>query len=217
MKKIIALATVLTVALALTGCATAPSTSVNQLQPNQPYWISTDAAARGITILPRPDGKGVQMCAEPSPDAMLQTVAQLTAQVKLANPQVDAQTQIQFQTAVIELTKRTTTVVFLREVLYRVCEQNLNQNLNSEQTMQLYQLAMQTALKMAESDLAHDQSKIADALRDPKVRKMWDQLVGGLPTTTTAPVVPVTGGGAGGIVNGVPTAGPVPKGHKPKN
>ncbi|MBS1994644.1 MAG: hypothetical protein JSS83_29230, partial [Cyanobacteria bacterium SZAS LIN-3] len=179
---------------------------VNQLQPNQPYWISTDASARGISILPRADGKGVQMCAEPSPDAMLQTVAQLTAQVKLANPQVDAQTQIQFQTAVIELTKRTTTVVFLREVLYRVCEQNLNQNLNSEQTMQLYQLAMQTALKMAESDLAHDQSKIADALRDPKVRQMWNQLVGPAVGTSN-----LSGGEPGGIVNGLPSAGPVPK------
>ncbi|MBS2010570.1 MAG: hypothetical protein JST01_26210 [Cyanobacteria bacterium SZAS TMP-1] len=206
MKKIAIVVWLLAGALSLAGCATAPSTSVNQLQPNQPYWISTDASARGITILPRADGKGVQMCAEPSPDAMLQTVAQLTAQVKLANPQVDAQTQIQFQTAVIELTKRTTTVVFLREVLYRVCEQNLNQNLNSEQTMQLYQLAMQTALKMAESDLAHDQSKIADALRDPKVRQMWNQLVG-TPVGTSN----LSSGELGGIVNGLPSAGPVPK------
>ncbi|MBS2009749.1 MAG: hypothetical protein JST01_22025 [Cyanobacteria bacterium SZAS TMP-1] len=204
MKKLFAAAT-LGLAVVLSGCATAPAISVNQLQPNTPYWNTTDASARGVILLPRPGG-GMQVCSEPSPDAMLQTVAQLTAQVKLQNPQVDAQTQIQFQTAVIELTKRTTTVVFLREVLYRVCEQNLNQNLNSEQTMQLYQLAMQTALKMAESDLAHDQSKIADALRDPKVRQMWNQLVGPAVGTSN-----LSSGESGGIVNGLPSAGPVPK------
>jgi hypothetical protein len=110
MKKL-AIVAFLGAALALAGCATAPSISVNQLKPGQPYWMTTDASARGITMLPRPDGKGMQVCAEPSPDAMLQTVAQLTAQVQLQNPQVDAQTQVQFSTAVIELTQRTQTVI----------------------------------------------------------------------------------------------------------
>jgi len=100
MKKL-AIVALLGGALALVGCATAPSVSVHQLQPGQPYWNTTDAAARGVVILPRPDGKGVEVCSEPSPDAMLQTVAQLTAQVQLQNPQVDAQTQVQFSTAVI--------------------------------------------------------------------------------------------------------------------
>lgn len=174
--------------LALAGCATAPSVSVHQLQPNQPYWMTTDASARGITVLPRPDGKGMMVCAEPSPDAMLQTVAQLTAQVQLQNPQVDAQTQVQFSTAVIELTQRTQTIVFLREVLYRVCEQSMDQNLTSDQVMQLEQLAMQTALKMAEADLAKTQSGTVKALQDPRVQKMWDQLVNGYPPVQGAPV-----------------------------
>ncbi|MBU6454376.1 MAG: hypothetical protein KGS72_21590 [Cyanobacteria bacterium REEB67] len=215
MKKLTVVAALAT-ALALAGCATRPAISVNQLQPGQPYWISTDASARGITVLPRPDGKGWQVCAEPSPDAMLQTVAQLTAQVQLQNPQVDAETQVQFQTAVIELTQRTQTVVFLREVLYRTCEQALNQNLNSDQIMQLYTMAMQTALKMAESDLAKNQSKTAQALQDPKVRKMWDQLVNGYPAVQGSENSGASEN-AGGIVNTVPGAGPVPKasGKKP--
>jgi hypothetical protein len=181
MKKIAVAASFLA-ALSLAGCATAPLISVNQLDPAKPYWISTDASARGVVVLPRSDGKGWQTCSEPSPDAMLQTVAQLTAAVKLANPQVDAQTQVQFQTAVIELTQRTQTIVFLREVLFRTCEQSLNQNLTPDQIMQLYTMAMQTALKMAEADLAKNQSTTARALQDPKVRRMWDQLVGGYPT-----------------------------------
>jgi hypothetical protein len=202
MKKF-ALAALMGGVMALAGCATAPSVSVHQLQPGQPYWMTTDASARGIFMIPRSDGKGMYECSEPSPDAMLQTVAQLTAQVQLQNPQVDAQTQVQFSTAVIELTQRTQTIVFLREVLFRTCEQAANQNLNSDQIMQLYTMAMQTALKMAESDLAKTQGATAQALKDPKVQRMFDQLVNGIPATST--------GSAGGIATGVPSAGPVPK------
>jgi hypothetical protein len=152
--------------------------------PGQPYWMTTDAAARGISILPRPDGKGLSMCSEPSPDAMLQSVTQLTAQVQAQSSgvTVDAQTQVAFQTAVVELTQRTTTIVYLREVMYRICEQGMNQNLTSDQTAQLFQLAMQTALKMAEGDLAKTQNKTVAALSDPKVQAMWNQLVNGVPT-----------------------------------
>lgn len=201
MKKLF-LAAALGCAVILSGCATAPAISVNQLQPGQPYWNTTDASARGVVMVPVP-GKGMQVCSEPSPDAMLQTVAQLTAQVKLQNPQVDAQTQVQFSTAVIELTQRTQTIVFLREVLFRTCEQALNQNLNSDQIMQLYTMAMQTALKMAEADLARTQGKTAEALRDPKVQKMWDQLVNGYPTVSKP-------AGNTGVAGGVPSASPAP-------
>lgn len=207
--KTLLVAAALGCAVILSGCATAPALSVNQLQPGQSYWNTTDASARGVVILP--SSKGMQVCAEPSPDAMLQTVAQLTAQVKLQNPQVDAQTQVQFSTAVIELTQRTQTVVFLREVLYRVCEQSINQNLSSDQIMQLEQLAMQTALKLAEADLSKSQSKTAEALRDPKVQRMWDQLVNGYP-----PVSKPNPGNTG-VAGGVPTASPTPSAKPAKH
>jgi uncharacterized protein YjgD (DUF1641 family) len=100
----------------------------------------------------------------------------MVAQVKLQNPQVDAQTQVNFQTAVVELSKRSTTILFLRESLYRVCEQQINQNLSSEQVMQLYTMAMQTALKLAEADATNSQTKLAEQLKDPKVAALLKQL-----------------------------------------
>jgi hypothetical protein len=204
MKKMIALMVVLLGALALSGCA-GPSVSVHQMVPGQPYWMTTDAAARGISILPRPDGKGLSMCSEPSPDAMLQSVTQLTAQVQAQSINVDAQTQVQFQTAVVELTQRTTTIVYLREVMYRICEQGMNQSLSPDQTFQLFQMAMQTALKLAEADLAKTQNKTVAALSDPKVQAMWNQLVNGVPT------IPAS---AGGTVVAPPLA-PVPQAPSP--
>ena len=170
----IALAAIIVTALA--GCAVNPAVSTHPIALGQPTILTTDASARGIIMLPRPDGKGMSVCAEPSPDAILSTVAQMVAQVKLQNPQVDAQTQINFQTAVVELSKRSTTLLFLREALFRVCEQQINQNLSSEQVMQLYTMAMQTALKLAEADATNSQTKLAEQLKDPKVAALLKQL-----------------------------------------
>lgn len=163
-------------AVSLAGCAVNPAVSTHPIVANQPTILTTDASARGIILLPRPDGRGMAVCAEPSPDAMLQTVAQMIASVKLQNPQVDAQTQINFQTQVIELSKRSTVILFLRESLYRICEQQINQNLSSDQVMQLYTMAMQTALKLAEADATNSQTKLAEQLKDPGVRALFKQL-----------------------------------------
>lgn len=170
----IALAAIIVATLA--GCAVNPAVSTHPIALGQPTILTTDASARGIIVLPRPDGHGVSVCAEPSPDAILSTVAQMVAQVKLQNPQVDAQTQVNFQTAVVELSKRSTTILFLRESLYRVCEQQINQNLSSDQVMQLYTMAMQTALKLAEADATNSQTKPAEQLKDPKVAALLKQL-----------------------------------------
>jgi hypothetical protein len=170
----IALAAIIVSALA--GCAVNPAVSTHPIALGQPTILTTDASARGIIMLPRPSGTGMSVCAEPSPDAILSTVAQMVAQVKLQNPQVDAQTQVNFQTAVVELSKRSTTILFLRESLFRVCEQQINQNLSSEQVMQLYTMAMQTALKLAEADATNSQTKLAEQLKDPKVAALLKQL-----------------------------------------
>jgi len=95
---------------------------------------------------------GTGFCAEPSPDTAMSAVAKLIAEVNLQNPNIDAKTQIEFQTAVIEL-------------------------LSGEQVMKQQELAIQAALKMAEAELANNQSELAKSLRDPAVRGLWKQLV----------------------------------------
>jgi hypothetical protein len=82
----------------------------------------------------------------------MSAVAKLIAEVNLQNPNIDAKTQIEFQTAVIEL-------------------------LSGEQVMKQQELAIQAALKMAEAELANNQSELAKSLRDPAVRGLWKQLV----------------------------------------
>lgn len=170
-------------ALALSGCASmrAP-VNVHPIENSQnPTWIEVDASRRGVIILPRPDGKGHYVCAEPSPDIAVATITRILAEAKIENPNIDAKTQLEFQTAVIELTKRTQTIVFLREAMYRLCEQSINQNLSPEQVMRLYETTLKTALTLAQADAAKNQADLAKYLSDPQVRDLWTEIFGAPP------------------------------------
>jgi hypothetical protein len=127
-------------------------------------------------MIPKADGS-MAVCSEPSPDVAMSAVASMLAQVKLDNPNVDVQTKLDFQTAVIDLAKRSQFVSFQRQSLFRLCEQGMNQNLSSEQIFVLYQQVMQTSLKLAEAELAKNKADLAEALKDPAVRQLWNQLV----------------------------------------
>jgi hypothetical protein len=172
--KIVAL---LTGALLLSGCASfQPSVAIHPIASNQPTYIDMDASRRGVIIIPRPDNKGYFVCSEPSPDVAVATITRILAEVKLSNPNIDAKTEMEFRTAIIELTKRSQTILFLRESMFRICEQSINQNLSAEQVMKLHELAILTALKLAEAELAKNQADLAKQLADPKVRELWQQV-----------------------------------------
>jgi hypothetical protein len=96
--------------------------------------------------------------------------------VQLQNPNVDASTQLQFQQSVVELAQRTETIQFLREALYRLCEQTLNGTMSQAAVEQQYDNALKTALALAQADLAKNQAATAAHLADPKVKAMFDQL-----------------------------------------
>jgi len=162
----------------LTGCAslTRPA-RVHALTPNAPYLTDYDASRRGAILLPRPDGKGMFYCAEPSPDVAYNSVLSLMASVQLQNPNVDVTTQLQFQQSVVELAQRTETIQFLREALYRLCEQTINGTMSQSAIEQQYDNALKTALALAEADLAKNQSTLATQLADPKVKDLWNKLV----------------------------------------
>ena len=175
-------------ALLLSGCAALqPSTSVHTVAATQPTFIDMDASRRGVIIIPRPNG-GHQFCAEPSPDVALEAVTRILAEAKTNGSNFDAKAEAEFRTAVVQLSKTQTSIRFLRESLYRICEQSVNQNLSSEQVTKLYELAITTALKLAEADVAKNQADLARELADPQVREVWQQVFGAPPTV--APVKP---------------------------
>lgn len=169
-------------ALLLSGCAALqPSTSVHTVATSQPTFVDMDASRRGVIIIPKPNG-GYQFCAEPSPDVALETVTKMLVEAKTNGSNVDAKAEAEFRTAVVQLSKTAVSVRFLREALYRVCEQSVNQNLSAEQVTSLYTIAISTALKLAEADAAKNQADLARELSDPKVREVWQQVFGAPPT-----------------------------------
>ncbi|HEY9720107.1 MAG TPA: hypothetical protein V6C69_21690 [Trichormus sp.] len=171
--------------LLLSGCATLTSPArIHPLTPNAPYIADMDASRRIAILLPRPDGKGVMYCAEPSPDVAYNSVISLVASIQLQNPSVDASTQLQFQQSVVELAQRTETIQFLREALYRLCEQSLNGTMSQASVQQEYDNALKTALALAEADLVKAQSGLPAQMADPKVQELWKKLLS-QPTATT--------------------------------
>jgi hypothetical protein len=52
----------------------------------------------------------------------------------------------------------------------------MNGNLEQHDVKGLYELVSTTALKLAESDLAKHQAALADALKDPEVRRIWNDM-----------------------------------------
>lgn len=170
-------------ALLLSGCAALqPSTSVHTVASNQPTFIDMDASRRGVIIIPKPDGR-TQFCAEPSPDVALETVTKILAEAKTSgNANIDAKAEAEFRTAVVQLSKTSVSIRFLREALYRVCEQSVNQNLSADQVEKLTTLAISTAMKLAEADVTKNQADLAKELADPKVREIWQQVFGAPPT-----------------------------------
>ncbi|MGH2510724.1 MAG: hypothetical protein ACRDHZ_25430 [Ktedonobacteraceae bacterium] len=193
-----ALLAALLATVSLSGCALMNPTAIHELKPNQAYVVDTDASRRAILVVPRPDGHGVYVCAEPSPDVALQLTDQILTQAALSNPNVSAEVQVQFATTVVELAKRSQTLMFLRESMFRLCEQSINQSLSSDQVMTLYEDAMKTALTLAQAELAQQQASqtksmadLARALQDPQIRALWQQMFG------QAPVIAASLPGAG--------------------
>jgi DNA-binding transcriptional regulator YdaS (Cro superfamily) len=173
--------------LTLSGCASfQPSTSVHTLATNQPSFIDMDASRRGVVIIPRVGG-GYVTCSEPSPDVALETVTRILAEAKTSgSANIDAKAEAEFRTAVVQLSRTATSLRFLREAMFRICEQSINQDLSAEQVTKLYELAILTSLKLAEADLAKNQTELAKELSDPKVREIWQQVFGVQPVTGTA-------------------------------
>lgn len=161
----------------LTGCAsfTSPARQ-HQLEEGKVYWFDYDASRRGAVLIPNHEKRNIAICAEPSPDVALEIVDKFKADVKLEKVEVGAEADIQEK--VIQLAKRTQTIMFLRESLYRLCELSLNFQLKDEEVKKLYEKVIDAAAKMAEAELLNaQQSKIEAETKKLEVKKQletWD-------------------------------------------
>jgi hypothetical protein len=146
----------------LTGCAnfTQPARVHSIDKEGKIYWFDYDASRRGALLYkfdpdemdknPRP----IRYCAEPTPDVALSLINEL----KLSQPE-GAEASASFNTSVVKLAERTQMVQFLREALYRLCEQSLNETIQYGEIKDAYLKVIEAALAMAEAD--RENAKIA--------------------------------------------------------
>ena len=175
-KKSVTLVVGLIAIALLSGCASLTNPSrVHNLDGDGSYIFDIDASRRGVYVIRKDHPIGI--CAEPAPDVSVEFVSRVLAEVNAPDSGFDAKAQAELQSRAIELAGRTQTILFLRESLYRLCEQGLNGNLNSEQVKELYAIALNTALMLAEKDLLEERRDIIRGLDDPQLRRIFEGII----------------------------------------
>jgi hypothetical protein len=150
--------------LALSGCAnfTSPARS-STLADNTLHWLDYDATRRGALVMP--GNASIKTCAEPSPDAALTMVTKLEAS-STTGTGADAKertAKTEFNSTVVDLARRTQTVAFLRESLFRLCEQSLNNKFTPTEVLAAYKEVIAVAQKIAEADDKAADAKVKNA------------------------------------------------------
>ncbi|QNM97325.1 hypothetical protein [Chitinimonas koreensis] len=136
--------------LPLGGCAGFASPAGSQaLEPGKPYWFNYTAERRGALLLPA--GSAIKTCSEPSPDTSMNVVSQLDLSAGLKNG-ADVGVQQQTNLEVVQLARRSQTIQFLRESLFRLCELSLNNALTPQQVTDQYAEVVKIASQLAQSE-----------------------------------------------------------------
>jgi hypothetical protein len=149
-------------------------TDVKELDSGRSYWFSYTADRRSGFMAPRKDGQNIYMCAEPSPDVGLQytskALAELSASMQKINTTGAAKLDAELSTQILALAGRTQTILFLREAMYRLCEQQLNGTLDKEDVKKLYGDILKTSVDLAKAQLPEpSQPKESDTQGKPVV------------------------------------------------
>jgi hypothetical protein len=136
-------------ALLLGGCASLTSPARERpIDITRAHWIDYDGSRRGTMLLPA--GARVKTCAEPAPDVAFSFLAKIDGALKLPES-VDASLKAELSQQVVELAGRTQVVLFLREALFRLCEQSLNGTFDERTLVDAYSKVIDTSVKIVET------------------------------------------------------------------
>jgi hypothetical protein len=146
-----------------TGCANlTPPAQVRAIGSDTAHWMHYDASRRGTFVIP--SGQKVVVCAEPSPDVALNLVSKLEASAKAAD-EAQLAAKAEFNATVVELAKRTQMVMFLRESMYRLCEQTMSGNIPATEVPAMYADIVKAATTLAQAEESEAKAKVQDAQR----------------------------------------------------
>jgi len=138
----------LTFFIFLGGCRTFTSPARVHKLDNGAMWFDYDASRRGALMIPA-DSKA-RVLSEPSPDVAISVVSEFVT--KASYKDISGEASAKVTESIAELGKRTQTIMFLREALYRLDELQTTTTLDKDEVKSLYTLVLQTALELAKAD-----------------------------------------------------------------
>ncbi|MBK3453239.1 hypothetical protein [Pseudomonas sp. MF6754] len=142
----------------LVGCNTfTPPAQMKAVKEDGVYWMSYNSDRRGAMVV-RGDAK-MKVCAEPAPD----TASNFESEVKVVKKEIGEASGNAGQSVVI-LPGRNSTVLTLREALYRLCELSVNRNdVPAVRIMDAYDQVISAVTQYAKTEAAIETAKAAQA------------------------------------------------------
>lgn len=174
---------VMTLFLSLTCCRTLGSQGISAHNlGNGLYWFGYDMNSRGALLINRGNGK-FYMCAEPAPDSALNMVASSLRELTLQGDKSGGKGQGKMEDTVnmtVQMANRTQTILFLREAMYRLCEQQANGMLDPNAVVTLYDKVVETSITLAEAQVLEalaklEKKEVAQELMEMFIRGQLDK------------------------------------------
>lgn len=158
----------------LTGCTTltSPARSESLSEKDKVYWFNYAAERRGGFLFPKPTATSpaaFSICAEPVPDVALKYSSEMAGSAKLPET-VDAEVKAKFASEVVQLAGRTQTILFMREAMYRLCEQGVNGNLQPGEVKELYAKVIDAVVLFSKASAAQEIKNAFDSAHDPETQ-----------------------------------------------
>ncbi|UZD97925.1 hypothetical protein LOY64_13340 [Pseudomonas corrugata] len=147
--------------VSLAGCAnfTSPARK-SSVDITEGVWFDYDGSRRGAILIP--STTKVRICSEPSPDVALNLVSKLSGTIKKSEVG-EATGNAEFNSSVVKLAERTQMIMFLRESLYRLCEQSLARDYTNAEVLAAYNRTIDTAVEIIKLDRAKADTEKAKA------------------------------------------------------
>lgn len=152
------LAATVALAAALAGCNTfTPPSQMKPVTDDGVYWMSYNSDRRGAMVVR--GSSQLKVCSEPAPD----TASNFESELKVVKQEV-AEASGKAGQSVVILPGRNSTVLTLREALYRLCELSLNrQDVPPDRLMDAYDKVITAVTQYAKAEAQIETAKAAQA------------------------------------------------------
>jgi len=166
----------LVVALAA-GCRTFTSPARSRKVNDSVTWIDYDATRRGTVIVKTADGK-FRVLSEPAPDVAMGVVSEFVG--KASYQGISGEASAKVTETIAELGKRTETIMFLRESMFRLNELQSVAEITSDEAVRLYEKVLEAALALAKAEQLRAAENVEPAVAEA--------IIGGITSADTVPL-----------------------------